>query len=220
MVWVSFLEPSHLFEREMIQNFILTGGKVGFHRNSLDHVSYIEGICALLNNNYLSIHQLFDDFALVRPTIVASTPRFWNLVYNQYLHVLSQEYKLYSKSISAQTDKLQDYNDNVIDRTGVSAFAECDDCNAIKCFDSQPIPEEVRKDAIKKISSILGGRQRLVSTGGAPTAPAVMEFLDECFHGLFHEGYGASEVKCYIHVPWQINFNSHCTCYVFKCCIY
>lgn len=39
MVWVSFLDPSHLFEREMIQNFILTGGKVGFHRNSLDHVS-------------------------------------------------------------------------------------------------------------------------------------------------------------------------------------
>lgn len=39
MVWVSLLDPSHLFEREMIQNFILMGGKVGIHRNSLDHVS-------------------------------------------------------------------------------------------------------------------------------------------------------------------------------------
>ncbi|KAL5509707.1 hypothetical protein EMCRGX_G005124 [Ephydatia muelleri] len=91
MVWVSFLDPSHLFEREMIQNFILTGGKVGIHRNSLDH-------------------QL-DDFALVRPTIVSSTPRFWNLVYNQYLDVLSQEHKLYLKSLK---DRLQEGQDPAI----------------------------------------------------------------------------------------------------------
>ena len=38
-MWVSFLEPSHLFERLVIQDLILTGGKVGFHRSSLDHVS-------------------------------------------------------------------------------------------------------------------------------------------------------------------------------------
>eukprot|EP00731_Ephydatia_muelleri_P014123 Em0007g1433a len=90
MVWVSFLDPSHLFEREMIQNFILTGGKVGIHRNSLDHL---------------------DDFALVRPTIVSSTPRFWNLVYNQYLDVLSQEHKLYLKSLK---DRLQEGQDPAI----------------------------------------------------------------------------------------------------------
>ena len=108
--------------------------------------------------------------------------------------MLSQEYKLYLKPISSP---MQDSTDHDIDRTQVSVLAKCDDCNATKYTDLQSIPEEVRRIAIKKISSILGGRQRLVSTGGAPTAPAVMEFLDECFHGLFNEGYGASEVIYY-----------------------
>ena len=34
----------------------------------------------------------------------------------------------------------------------------------------------------------------MVSTGGAPIAPAVKRFLQDCFIGRFHEGYGATEV--------------------------
>ena len=156
----------------------------------------------LFNTECLFVHQLFEDFALVRPTIISSTPRFWNLVYNQYLNVRYQEYKLYLKSISELRDRVQEGQDNVTALTPqelVSVLVEDDVSNATKCIDSLHVPEEVHKMAIKKISSVLGGRQRLVSTGGAPTAPAVMEFLEECFDGLFHEGYGASEVNIYIH---------------------
>ena len=145
----------------------------------------------------LFIHQLFDDFALVRPTIISSTPRFWNLLYNQYLNVLYHEYKLYVKSASAQEDKVQGGEDHVGPLQGqelVSKVKEDDNNSATKNIDARHVPEEVRKTAMKKFSSILGGRQRMVSTGGAPTAPAVKDFLEECFSGLFHEGYGASEV--------------------------
>ena len=51
---------------------------------------------------------------------------------------------------------------------------------------------------LKRFRSILGGRQTLVSTGGAPMAAAVKRFLEECFDGLFHEGYGATEVIQYM----------------------
>ena len=39
--------------------------------------------------------QLLDDYALVRPTVVASTPRFWNMLYNKYLQALQSAYRQY-----------------------------------------------------------------------------------------------------------------------------
>ncbi|KAL5489135.1 hypothetical protein EMCRGX_G018193 [Ephydatia muelleri] len=337
-VWVSFLEPSHLFERIMLQEFILTGGKVGFHRSSLDH--------------------LFDDFALIRPTIVTSTPRFWNLIYNQYLQALHQEYKLYLSNTpvtfnggdstkdtphqndqhkllvhvdtsSSTQDSMNMENSEATLRpsssgatsgsppsevtsgsppsevtsgsppsevtsgslpsgatsgsppsgatsgsppsgatsgsppsgatsgsppsgatsgsppsevtsgslpsgatsgpppsgatsgsppsgatsgsppseitsgsppskvtsgsppSGATSGSPPSDATS---FDPGNVPEGLRKAVLKRFRSILGGRQTLVSTGGAPMAAAVKRFLEECFDGLFHEGYGATEV--------------------------
>ena len=40
-------------------------------------------------------HQLLDDYALVRPTFVASTPRFWNMLYNSYLQALQSANRQY-----------------------------------------------------------------------------------------------------------------------------
>lgn len=38
--------------------------------------------------SYLSSYQLFSDIAMIRPTIVASTPRFFSLIYDQYMKAL------------------------------------------------------------------------------------------------------------------------------------
>ena len=115
--------------------------------------------------------------------------------------MLSQEHKLYLKSLKDRLQEGQDPAIAHIPQAPVSVHVECDNSHATQCVNSQHVPEEVHKMAIKKISSILGGRQRLVSTGGAPTAPAVKEFLQECFPGLYCEGYGASEVSICINVP-------------------
>ena len=47
---------------------------------------------------------------------------------------------------------------------------------------------------LEKLSGILGGRTRTIVTGGAPTSPEVLRFLNRCFDCHIRESYGATEV--------------------------
>ena len=47
---------------------------------------------------------------------------------------------------------------------------------------------------LEKLSGILGGRTREIVTGGAPTSPEVLKFLNRCFDCHIRESYGATEV--------------------------
>ena len=50
-------------------------------------------------------HQLLDDYALVRPTVVASTPRFWSMLYNKYLQALQSAYRQYMSLSPEEREK-------------------------------------------------------------------------------------------------------------------
>ena len=61
-------------------------------------------------------------------------------------------------------------------------------------FDPSRVPPDVRERVLSEFRSILGGRETLVVTGGAPTSQPVRAFISKCFGRFFAEGYGATEV--------------------------
>jgi len=54
--------------------------------------------------------------------------------------------------------------------------------------------EEVRQLTITQFSSVLGGRVKGITVGGAPTSRETVDFLQECFKCRVRESYGATEV--------------------------
>jgi long-subunit acyl-CoA synthetase (AMP-forming) len=91
-VWFSFQPPSHLLERKSTHYTLMKGGKVGIYRGSMDHI--------------------FEDIAFVRPTLFAATPRFYNVIYDQFqqtLKELTEKYKM--EAISQRGDESLDPKD-------------------------------------------------------------------------------------------------------------
>ncbi len=257
-----------------------------------------------------------DDFALVRPTIVASTPRFWTLLYNQYLHTLYEAYTAHlaetahkgagksqvsenfsedgsdaseseeakerqlgigeKQEESAVTEETQRVTtttdagnlesdvtmvtpsppaddptstpkvaDNAIHRTAVDEDVSADHVceggvrNDISNetasdsvleiapvdiaeegeqlqslsnsstlpptpsnFDPSSVPLPIRQKVLKQFRFVLGGREQIISTGGAPTGKAVKMFMIHCFKGILQEGYGTTEVRItHLNIP-------------------
>ena len=64
----------------------------------------------------------------------------------------------------------------------------------LSSFNPSVVPLEIRQGVLRRFKSVLGGREQLISTGGAPTGQAVKTFMIECFKGIPQEGYGATEV--------------------------
>ena len=264
-------------------------------------------ISGSLSTYLLSAHKLMDDFSMVRPTIVASTPRFWTLLYNQFLHTL---YEAYTKHLAetAEKEKMQRTRESQIEAEKENAkenhsspindkfksdeeeekrgqfradlsivrasdFLQCtaegrrgdgktlaegtmpdtstNDVTEVATqmkglkgtitlqndamekkhsneslivaseaiqapldvtedtsdpllmsdalltpsnFDPKSVPLSITEAVLKRFRSVLGGREQIVSTGGAPTGDAVKKFMIQCFRGVPQEGYGTTEV--------------------------
>lgn len=124
---------------------------------------------------------MFDDFALLRPTIVASTPRLWTSLYNEYLKVL---YEAFSKHKA---------NASTLEGAAI-ATEEMPEQISVEHFDPDQVPAEIVGQVMSQFKSRLGGRERMVTTGGAATDPAVLKFIIHCFKGMVNDGYGSTEV--------------------------
>ena len=61
-------------------------------------------------------------------------------------------------------------------------------------FNPGVVPREIKELVMKEFRSVLGGREQLITTGGAPTGDQVKQFMMHCFRGIMSEGYGATEV--------------------------
>lgn len=141
--------------------------------------------------------QLFDDFALVRPTIVASTPRLWTMLYNQYMQELHLAYVQHQskEKVPFATDSA------MVEPTGVgmetenaAEVASSIDAN-LEHFDVEKVPLDLQREVRGRFKSKLGGRERMLTTGGAPTGKMVKKFIIECFEGMVNDGYGSTEVN-------------------------
>lgn len=61
-------------------------------------------------------------------------------------------------------------------------------------FNPNVVPGEIKEVVLEQFRSVLGGREQLITTGGAPTGNQVKQFMMQCFKGIMSEGYGATEV--------------------------
>ena len=134
------------------------------------------------------ILQLFDVFSLVRPTIVASTPRLWNMLYNQYIQELHEAYIQYQKERDLPSS-------SELDDTDQADVKSDEDSGIAKHFDVDKVPAELKREVMSRFRSKLGGREQRITTGGAPTGKRVKMFIIECFEGMVNEGYGSTEAS-------------------------
>ena len=167
---------------------------------------------------------------------MACTPRFWTLLYNQYLYDLHDAYRkhLATSDSTVESDaqeeteivetepskKQQEHiisdGDEEVDTkqlnlapqegvsgTGISSVKSSRD---IENFDMSQVPLKIKQRVLRKYKSVLGGREQLVSTGGAPTGENVKRFMIECFNGIPQEGYGTTEVSTH-HVQSTLLLN-------------
>jgi fatty acid CoA ligase FadD9 len=169
-VWFSFQPPSHLLERKSTHYTLMKGGKVGIYRGSMDHI--------------------FEDIAFVRPTLFAATPRFYNVIYDQFqqtLKELTEKYKM--EAISQRGDESLDPKD--------TATPQSDSPQPKEPVEPSPIeltPEEKAfLEAKNQYKDILGGRCLIIVTGGAATGKAVKKFLQDVLTMFVSDGYGTTE---------------------------
>ncbi len=61
-------------------------------------------------------------------------------------------------------------------------------------MDSNKTVEDLEAKVMGEYAGILGGRTKALVTGGAPTSPKVIKFMEKCFACFVANSYGASEV--------------------------
>jgi long-chain acyl-CoA synthetase len=115
--------------------------------------------------------QLFEDIGKLRPTIFASVPRLFNRVYDKIRSTVKQEggmkASLFERAYRSKLENLKR---------------------------GQP-PESFLWDTLvfKKVRARLGGRVRVITSGAAPLAAEVHDFLRVCFCCPVIQGYGLTE---------------------------
>ena len=63
-----------------------------------------------------------------------------------------------------------------------------------KALDPTGDPEELRRLCMQQYQTVLGGRVKQITAGGAPVSREVVEWLKQCFGCTVVESYGATEV--------------------------
>mmetsp|Transcript_33515 Transcript_33515/g.58708 ORF Transcript_33515/g.58708 Transcript_33515/m.58708 type:complete len:663 (-) Transcript_33515:23-2011(-) len=152
-VHLSFLPLAHIYERLVSESFIYNGGTIGFWRGNITAIR--------------------DDFALLRPTVLAAVPRLLNrfadVIKERFNEATGLKRSLINKAISA---KLEELREN-------TTFTH-------SLYD---------KLIFNKVKQVLGGRVRFGVTGSAPISPEVLDFLKICFCCPLIEGYGQTETN-------------------------
>lgn len=149
-VCISYLPLAHVFERLVQAGLFVTGGCTGFFRGT--------------------VQELFDDIALLQPTIFPSVPRLYNRLYDK---------------VMAQRAMMKGVKKTLFEHAWAKKQALL----------KQGIVRSPLWDALvfSKVSAKLGGRVRTMITGAAPLSPQVKDFLRICFSCDLFEGYGQTE---------------------------
>ena len=125
---------------------------------------------------------LLDDVLTLRPTIFASVPRLWNRIYDRVLAGVKESgplaRRLYETAYAHKRAAL------LAGRDGGLRGAFWD------------------RLVFSKIRAKVGGRVRLMTTGSAPIAAEVLDFLRVAFGAIVLEGYGMTETGCTITLTW------------------
>lgn len=115
---------------------------------------------------------LMDDIKELRPTIVCGFPRLWNKL---------------SDSFHEQMDKLGTFQKVMLE------YALSMKIESLKRSECPSLLFDVT--ILKSFREILGGRVRLIVSGGAPMRPDVFEFLKSSITPNIVQGYGLTEAS-------------------------
>ncbi|KAI9203595.1 uncharacterized protein BJ171DRAFT_137214 [Polychytrium aggregatum] len=150
-VYISYLPLAHIYERSNIVLSTFSGTSIGFFRGDTS--------------------LLFEDIALLRPTVFASVPRLLNRIHAAVLQKTVYSGNaitatLFQQALNAKLAGLQQghYTHALWDRL-----------------------------VFNKIKGLLGGNIRIITTGSAPISKDVLGFLKVTFCCDVLEGYGATE---------------------------
>lgn len=121
------------------------------------------------------------------------------MLYNQYLQELHEAYVRCQNGAHDPVPKLPNLNTNrdlATDSESRTNIASLDvGGHDLQHFDAEQVPADLRKEVMSRFKSKLGGREKMITTGGAPTGKMVKRFIIDCFEGMVNEGYGSTEVR-------------------------
>lgn len=162
-VHISYLPLAHIFERAVQTILFMAGGCVGFFQGD--------------------IPKLFEDIALLKPTIFPSVPRLFNKLHDKAMAKVEKDGGI-SKLI---------FNMGINSKKGN--------------LDNGGEPKSMLWDSIvfSKFRERLGGRVRMLVTGSAPISKEIHQFLQVCFSCPVLQGYGLTETAAggTITLPWD-----------------
>jgi len=167
-VHISYLLLAHSFERLAMNNVFYNGACAGFYRGD--------------------VRLLFEDIAVLAPTLFISVPRLWNRLYDKVMAAVNSggaiKKTLFETAYEAKVEGLKE---------GYITHAVWD------------------KVVFGAIKARLGGRVRLMVSGAAPLSEAVHTFLRVCFGVPVLEGYGQTESSAALcaQAPWDVGQVGH-----------
>ena len=164
-VHISYLPLAHILERAVESALLCRGAAIGFFQGE--------------------IPKLFDDIAVLKPTLFVSVPRLFN--------------KLYDKAM-AKVEKDGGLTKMIFDFGLSSKKGNLDK-------GGEPISMVWDRVVFSKFRERLGGRVRLLLTGSAPISKEVHQFLQICFSCPVLQGYGLTETSAAgaMTLPWDFN---------------
>ena len=131
-----------------------------------------------------TVKNMLDDLSILQPTIICGVPRVWNRIVD---------------SMKAKIDKLPSFLKNVINASMKWK---------LKRFrNKQPYSFLMDSILFRPFLAALGGRVRLIVSGGAPILPEIYDFLAAAITPNIVNGYGLTEVAASVSVSEIITTN-------------
>jgi len=150
-VVISFLPMAHIFERVVQGIVIRFGAGIGFFQGD--------------------VQKLFDDIAVLKPTILPGVPRLFSRVFDKVMQGKDNKGGIAKMLFDLGYTSKQGLLDE--GKSGTDSL-----WNSI-VFDT--------------IRQKFGGRVRIIVTGAAPITKEVFQFLQICFSCVVFQGYGLTE---------------------------
>lgn len=151
--YMSYMPLAHIMERTLLQVCLHFGIQIGFYAGD--------------------IRSLIEDIAKLQPTIFASVPRLFMVIYD---------------AVKRRYDDLSSFKQSVVHKALRSKMRNYD----LKGHYTSKFWDKL---VFNKTRTVLGGRLRLMITGSASISPDIVKFLKVVFCCPLIEGYGHTETS-------------------------
>jgi len=148
-VHISYLPSAHILERIVASTIVFFGASFGYYSGD--------------------VRKLFDDIALLKPTLFVTVPRLLGRLYDKVMEAVKIGGITQTMFEKAYSDKQADLK---------------------KGYYTNAVWDNI---VFAKVKGKLGGRVRFIITGSAPIAPNLIDFLRISFCCPVLEGYGQTE---------------------------